>query len=149
MKRPIIRGNFISEWFGQRIYPEVRLSDAAVSGQKWGVCPFLTGVKRQRTECIKSENAYGVCTINSVGVDGRQDWLVCPYRVIDSNIVKAGCETIFQSGSANPPIPVSILSDKKGIAVLEESLKNHRKAFLFFQDKLGGLHPVPKTPSLV
>jgi hypothetical protein len=26
MKRPPSRGNFISEWFGQRIYPDVRLS---------------------------------------------------------------------------------------------------------------------------
>lgn len=132
------RGNFISEWFGQRIYPEVRLSDQAISGPNWGVCPFLSGVKRERTQCIKSENAFGVCTINSVGVDVRRDWLVCPYRVIDSDIVKAGCETIFGTNSSITPIPVSILNDKKGIAVLEEALTKNQSAFIFFQDKLGG-----------
>lgn len=138
MKSPTVRGNFISEWFGQRIYPQVKLSNAAVTGKNWGICPFLSGIKRQRTECIKNENAYGVCTINSVGVDQRQDWLVCPYRVIDSDIVKAGCETIFQAASANVPIPVSILGDKKGMAVLDEAFRRYQKAFLFFQDKLGG-----------
>jgi hypothetical protein len=104
----------------------------------WGVCPFLTGVKRQITQCIKNENAFGVCTINPYGVDARRDWLVCPYRVIDSDIVKAGCETIFEASASITPIPVSILNDKKGIATLEEALTKNRKAFVFFQDKLGG-----------
>lgn len=132
------RGNYISEWFGQRIFPEVRLNDRAMTGSNWGICPFLSGVKRQRTQCIKSENAFGVCTINSVGPDARRDWLVCPYRVIDSDIVKAGCETIFETRASVTPIPVSILNDKKGLAALEEALSKNRKAFVFFQDKLGG-----------
>jgi hypothetical protein len=147
MTKPQLRGNYISEWFGQRIYPEVRLSDKAISGSNWGVCPFLSQVKRQRTQCIKNENAFGVCTINSVGVDARRDWLVCPYRVIDSDIVKAGCETIFQSPDSVTPVPVSILGDKKGLAALEEALKRDRKAFVFFQDKLGGEISVSSTPS--
>jgi hypothetical protein len=132
------KGNYISEWFGQRIYPEVRLNDKAISGSNWGLCPFLTGVKRQRTQCIKNENAFGVCTINSYGVDARRDWLVCPYRVIDSDIVKAGCETIFEANASITPIPVSILNDKKGVAAFEEALTKNRRAFVFFQDKLGG-----------
>lgn len=132
------RGNYISEWFGQRIYPEVRLDDKAISGSNWGTCPFLSNIKRQRTDCIKTENAFGVCTINSLGVDGNRDWLVCPYRVIDSDIVKVGCETIFAVHTPITPIPVSILSDKKGITALEGALSKNRKAFVFFQDKLGG-----------
>ncbi len=132
------RGNYISEWFGQRTYPDVRLSDKAISGSNWGICPFLSGVKRQRTQCVKSENAFGVCTINSVGIDTRRDWLVCPYRVIDSDIVKAGCETIFEASTSITPIPVSILSERKGVAALEEGLAKRRRAFVFFQDKLGG-----------
>jgi hypothetical protein len=138
MKRSEPKGNYISEWFGQRIYPEVRLSDKDVSGSNWGICPFLSGVKRQRTQCIKSENAFGVCTINSAGIDSRRDWLVCPYRVIDSDIVKAGCETIFQASTSIIAIPVSILADKKGTAALEEGLAKNGHAFVFFQDKLGG-----------
>lgn len=147
MSKPPARGNYISEWFGQRIYPAVRLSDKAVSGANWGVCPFLSGVKRQQTQCIKNENALGVCTINSVGVDSRRDWLVCPYRVIDSDIVRAGCETIFQAGTANIPIPVSILADKKGMALLQNALDKHGTAFVFFQDKLGGEISISSTPA--
>jgi hypothetical protein len=138
MTKSPTRGNYISEWFGQRIFPEVRLNDSTISGSHWGVCPFLSGVKRERTQCIKSENAFGVCTINSVGGDTRRDWLVCPYRVIDSKIVKDGCETIFKSAASIAPIPVSILGDKRGFALLDESLDKNQRAFVFFQDKLGG-----------
>lgn len=147
MKKPQAKGNFISEWFGQRIYPEVRLRDRAISGSNWGVCPFLSEVKRQSTQCIKGENAFGVCTINSVGVDSRRDWLVCPYRVIASDIVKAGCERIFQVTDSVIPIPVSILGDRKGLSALEDALKQSQRAFVFFQDKLGGEISISSTPS--
>ncbi|MGD0024231.1 MAG: hypothetical protein ABSC37_06325 [Xanthobacteraceae bacterium] len=147
MSNSDLRGNYISEWFGQRIFPEVRLNDAEISGSYWGVCPFLTGIKRERTQCIKGENSFGVCTINSVGVDARKDWLVCPYRVIDSAIVKNGCETIFKGKASMAPIPVSILNDKKGVEILQESLEKNRRAFVFFQDKLGGEISISGTPA--
>jgi hypothetical protein len=52
--------------------------DARVmSGANWDRCPFLSTVKRANTKCVKTENAYGVCTINSVGDGLRKDWLVC------------------------------------------------------------------------
>jgi len=133
-----LKGNYISEWFGQRIFPEVRLSDASITGNNWGLCPFLSGIQRERTQCIKGENSFGVCTINSLGVDTRKDWLVCPYRVIDSAIVKNGCETIFEGSTSISPIPVSILNDKKGMTLLEKGLEDNGRAVVFFQDKLGG-----------
>jgi hypothetical protein len=144
--RPI-RGNFISEWFGQRIYPEVRLKESGISGENWGACPFLSAIKREKTTCVKSENAFGVCTINSVGGGRHRDWLVCPYRVIDSEIVQNGCETIFKSGTNLSPIPVSILKDKKGLKLLDKSLQQSGRAFVFFQDKLGGEISINGTPS--
>jgi Restriction endonuclease NotI len=148
MKKPAApKGNFISEWFGQRIYPEVKLDSGAISGKKWGVCPFLTSTKRETTQCIKGENAFGVCTINSLGAEGRKDWLVCPYRVIDSEIVKTGCATIFGEPLSSPPIPISILGDEKGIAILEKTLDAHQHAFIFFQDKLGGEISISGTPA--
>jgi hypothetical protein len=141
------KGNYISEWFGQRIFPRVLINEKSISGSKWGVCPFLSGVKRQSTQCVKSENAFSVCTISSVGSDGRRDWLVCPYRVIDSDIVKAGCESIFGEATSITPIPVSILGDKKGIAALDEALNKDGRAFVFFQDKLGGEISISGTPA--
>ena len=147
MKRPPSKGNFISEWFGQRIYPDVRLDSNAISGSNWGVCPFLTSVKREKTKCTKGENAFGVCTVNSVGGDARKDWLVCPYRVIDSEIVNSSCMTIFGFEPTVPPIPISILNQDKGIADFEKSLARHGVAFVFFQDKLGGEISISGTPS--
>jgi hypothetical protein len=67
--------------------------------------------------------------------------------VIDSAIVENACETIFGSGSAISPIPVSILRDKKGIELLEKSLQHSERAFVFFQDKLGGEISISGTPS--
>ena len=148
MKKPQIpRGNFISEWFGQRIYPEVKLDSKAISGTNSGICPFLTSTKRTRTQCIKTENAFGVCTINSLGAEGRKDWLVCPYRVIDSDIVHSGCATIFGAAPRTRPIPISILGDDKGIAMLENTLDTDGIAFIFFQDKLGGEISITGTPA--
>ena len=138
MKKPLQKGNFISEWFGQRIFPEVRLDSNAVSGANWSTCPFLTSVKRENTKCIKSENAFGVCAINSLGNGVRKDWLVCPYRVIDSEIVRGACAAIFGALPSLPPIPISILRDEKGRSALNQGLSVDGRAFVFFQDKLGG-----------
>jgi hypothetical protein len=147
MKAVPPKGNFISEWFGQRTYPSVRLDDKAISGSNFGLCPFLSSIRKEKTRCIKNENAFGVCTINSLGKGLRQDWLVCPYRVIDSEIVKSACETIFKSDSAIQPVPVSILSDTKGLAQIEKALIQSGKAFVFFQDKLGGEISINGTQS--
>jgi hypothetical protein len=137
-KKSRLKGNFISEWFGQRIYPEVRLDHNAVSGSNAGICPFLSVVKREKTTCIKPGNAFGVCTINSPSGGERRDWLVCPYRVIDSAIVSHGCETIFGYRKAVQPLPISILGSKKGLSAFEGDLDQNGTAFIFFQDKLGG-----------
>jgi hypothetical protein len=147
MKQPRLRGNFISEWFGQRIYPEVRLDSRAIDGSNWGICPFLSSIKREKSPCIKPENAFGVCTINSVGGDVRKDWLVCPYRVIDSEIVKISCITIFGVEPDIPPIPISVLNQPAGAADLSRSLAANGVAYVFFQDKLGGEISISSTLS--
>lgn len=111
------------------------------------MCLFLSSVKRERTKRIKNDNAFGVCTVNSVGSGTRKDWLVCPYRVIDSEIVNRSCVTIFGFEPIVPPIPISILSQGRGIADFEKSLERHGVAFVFFQDKLGGEISISGTPS--
>ncbi|HLK83266.1 MAG TPA: hypothetical protein VKT99_17485 [Xanthobacteraceae bacterium] len=104
-------------------------------------------MKREKTKCVKGDNAFGVCTVNSIGSSARKDWLVCPYRVIDSEIVNSSCVTIFDSKPAAPPIPISILNQDKGIEDLEKSLEMHGVAFVFFQDKLGGEISISGTAS--
>jgi DNA modification methylase len=133
------KGNYISEWFGQRVYPVVHLDMSAVTGKKSEQCPFLTAVLRQRTRCVKNENSLGVCAISSSSNGVRQDWLVCPYRVIDSRIVRRSCQLIFNLSDAEiNPLPASLLKDGEVRRGLEEQLRRGRTAYVFFQDKLGG-----------
>jgi hypothetical protein len=130
--------NFISEWFGQRVYPVVRVDASGLTGDAAGTCPFLSDVLHQKTLCTKNENSFGVCTISSVSNGPRQDWLVCPYRVIDSDIVRRGCQIIFGLASPVEPLPVSILANADELEAFAESVSRIGSGYLFFQNKLGG-----------
>jgi DNA modification methylase len=133
------KGNFISEWFGQRIYPAVRADVSAMTGKKSEHCPFLTSILRQQTRCVKNENSLGVCTISSNSNGIRQDWLACPYRVIDSRIVRRSCQLIFNLSDAEiNPLPASLLRDDGVRGGLEQKLRSGETVYVFFQDKLGG-----------
>ncbi|APW43593.1 DNA methyltransferase [Rhodoferax saidenbachensis] len=133
-----VKGNFVSEWFGQRIYPLVRLDMAAVSGKRAGTCQFLTNILKTSTDCVKNENSQGVCSISATSNGPRQDWLVCPYRVIDSEIVKRGCTMIFGLSTDVKPIPVSLLKHEGELDKFKKSVESSGSGYLFFQDKLGG-----------
>lgn len=132
------KGNFISEWFGQRIYPTVRLDMSALSGKRFGKCPFLSNILKTTTDCVKNENSLGVCSISSSSNGKRQDWLVCPYRVIDSEIVKRGCSLIFGLKKDVSPLPVSLLKHEGELEKFKNTVKKSGFGYLFFQDKLGG-----------
>jgi len=102
---------------------------------------------RQQTRCVKNENSLGVCTISSNSNGARQDWLACPYRVIDSRIVRRSCQLIFNLGDAEiNPLPASVLRDDTVRDELEQRLRNGNRAYVFFQDKLGGEISVIGTP---
>jgi hypothetical protein len=132
------KGNFVSEWFGQRIYPEVRLDVSSVTGAQINVCPFLTKTLKKKTECVKSDTSRGVCTISSNSNGSRQDWLVCPYRLMDSNIVKKGCQMIFGLPHEVLPKPVSLLTHEGELETFKQEVAREGVGYLFFQDKLGG-----------
>jgi DNA modification methylase len=146
-------GNYISEWFGRRIYPVVQLDGIrAISGPNKNVCPFLTQMLPDRTECWKGPNSKGVCTISSVSNGRRQDWLACPHRVIHTNIVKESCARIFGTeGADNYPVPVSALANGDRLQKFKEEIQANGFGFIFFQDKLGGeisLQGTDRSPEL-
>ena len=143
--------NFVSEWFGQRIYPAVKLDIAGVTGNSSGMCPFLGAVLQEPTPCVKNTNSAGVCTISSSSNGHRQDWLVCPYRVISSSIVSKGCQRIFGLDNEVSPLPVSVLHDAGKLAEFIAVVTDNGSGYLFFQDKLGGeisLTGTSKSPEL-
>ncbi len=131
-------GNFVCEWYGQRIYPDVRLDVSAVTGSSAGKCPFLSDVLHRSTSCVKNANSSGVCSISSTSNGTRQDWLVCPYRVINSTIVTRACQLIFGLEHAVEPVPVSILRDEVELKKFAEAISANGVGYVFFQDKLGG-----------
>ena len=144
--RTRVGGNFVSEWFGQRIYPTVRLDVARVSGENAGRCPFLSKVLHRSTSCVKNTNSTGVCTVSSISNGARQDWLVCPYRVISSNIVRRGCQLIFGLTHEVTPVPVIILEQADELRAFATAVNENGAGYLFFQDKLGGEISVIGTP---
>lgn len=131
-------GNFVSEWFGQRIYPVVRLDEARLAGRGRECCPFLTNIMHTHTECVKNTNSSGVCTVSSNSNGPRQDWLVCPYRVIGSELVQRACQMIFGLDHAAAPIPVPLLERAEESQQFEARIRREGVGYLFFQDKLGG-----------
>lgn len=139
-------GNFISEWFGQRIYPRVQIRSPAFGKSGVGDCPFLSQVLHRQAPCVKSINSAGVCTVSSTSNGARQDWLVCPYRVISSEIVSRACQAIFGLAHAVTPVPVSLLQSADELKRFEAEVRRQRVGYLFFQDKLGGEISVLGTP---
>lgn len=137
-RQSVSKGNFISEWFGQRIYPVVRIDSTKFPGAHYDICPFLTPVLSAPTKCIKNDNSIGVCSINAMSNGPRQDWLACPYRVIDSKIVTQACEKIFGKKPPKAPTPVSLLRNSERLNQLKGHIQEDGFGYVFFQDKLGG-----------
>ncbi|MGH3588611.1 MAG: hypothetical protein ACRDQ0_20065, partial [Pseudonocardia sp.] len=71
------------------MYPVVAKTERAMRDQHAGRCPFLTDVTGEDRKCVKNANSQGVCTVSSVSRShGRQDWLVCPIRSLDLDLVE-------------------------------------------------------------
>jgi hypothetical protein len=139
--------NSISEWFGHRVYPTVRASAKAQADQKRGLCPFLGSAvgKGGAVTCIKPSNSRGVCTVSSNSNGFQQDWVVCPYRTIDSPIFAHSTQRLFRL-HANQPfhlIPAPALAEEKTRTDVQRQLANGHAVFIYFIDKLGGEIDLP------
>jgi hypothetical protein len=129
--------NFISEWFGVRLYPDPHCTPSDVHAFRDRKCPFLTNTLARTTACVKSENSLGVCTVTtSKGV--LRDWIVCPYRVLEPTILHDVTQKIFGDPRTEIPIfPVVHLQESEKAAEILRRARNET-VYLFFQDKLGG-----------
>jgi len=144
-------GNYVSEWFGQRIYPAVRLNTSRLVGANAGLCPFLSDALGEAKSCTKPSNSTGVCTISSVCIGSRQDWLVCPHRVINSIILKRACQRIF--GLSYEVAPVASVSLKRPgeLDRFSNEVKKSGVGYVYFHAKLGGevsVSGTSKSPEL-
>lgn len=140
-------GNYVSEWFGHRVFPSVESSEASVRDQQDERCPFLSNVTGENRRCIKSEASKGVCTINSLSNGRREDWLVCPYRSFGPELIGSAVRTLFGLDSkANPQIvPAISLVHADTRMEISTRLAAGELVFIYFDAKLGGELSIPQT----
>jgi Restriction endonuclease NotI len=141
--------NLVAEWFGHRVYPTVAESGAALADQRERRCPFLSEAIGETTPCVKAAKSSGVCTISSRSNGPRQDWLVCPYRALDPNLVESAARRMF---GIDPGREVSIQSaptlGRAAVrADLEAVLERGGIAIVYVQDKIGGEISLSATDS--
>ena len=140
-------GNFVSEWFGYRTFPQVHGSKDALGTQTAGQCPFLTAATREKRECVKSAASHGVCTINNASNGIRQDWLVCPYRALDSDLIEDVVRRLFCAAPHQPllVVPAPALANPAMRAAVTGQAEEGALVVVYLQNKLGGEISVSAT----
>ena len=147
------RGNFVSEWFGYRTFPQVRASTDALRAQEAGQCPFLTAATGEQRECVKTASSSGVCTINNASNGSRQDWLVCPYRALDPDLIENVVRRLFRAPPDQPLLilPAPAVADRAVRIEIARQANEGALAVVYLQTKLGGeisISATDHTPEL-
>ena len=145
MSRPT--GNFVSEWFGHRVFPIVVETEHSREDQEAGRCPFLTDAVGEIRECIKRPTSRGVCTINSASNGVRQDWLVCPYRALNPVLISIATRRLFDldEDAELTILPAVKLARRTTQREVSERLDRNELVFTYFDAKLGGELSIPAT----
>lgn len=86
-----------------------------------------------------------MCTISSTSNGPRQDWLACPFRVIDSDIVSKSTRVIFGLDVDVAPVAASKFSIDGELTKFKRTVDGRGKGYVFYQQKLGGEISVPAT----
>lgn len=144
-------GNFISEWFGHRIYPLVADFPHARMDQTRERCPFLSAVTNETRQCTKAANSRGVCTISSSSNGIRQDWLACPFRALDSTLLGESARRLFgyTSGDEINLVAVTRLRDQAEAEAFRSAVRAGVPSLVYFHAKLGGeinISPTDRSP---
>ncbi len=139
-------GNYVSEWFGHRLYPDVVATERSRSDQSDERCSFLSEATGTTRQCVKRDASKGVCTINSASNGTRQDWLVCPYRALNRDLIASAVRRMFGLESVAPwVVPATRLDDSRVRSELTTRVSASDPTFIYFDAKLGGELSVPQT----
>lgn len=137
--------NSISEWFGHRTYPTVADAPAALADRKAERCPFLSAAVGGDRKCVKAANSRGVCTVSSELEGMQMDWVVCPYRTLESPLLDDAVRRLYgfdRQGRVHlTPAPALAGLDVR--TRLEASIRNQQPSLVYFMDKLGGEIDLP------
>lgn len=141
----------ISEWFGHRVFPTVAGHPSAHADQATERCPFRSRVAEKDMDCVKPVNSRGVCTISAGSNGSRQDWLVCPHRALDDDLLYPMVRQLFDlSADADMRIlPVTSLGNSLELEELFTTVNNAGAPpqFLTFQQHFGGEISLPRSPA--
>lgn len=142
-----VRGNFVSEWFGYRTFPHVYGNAVASRTQSAGHCPFLTAATQQQHECVKSASASGVCSISNASNGVRQDWLVCPFRAFDPDLIEDVARRLFGAKRDQPVVlrPAPVLGQPSQRSEIAERTRGGALAVVYLQNKMGGEISIRRT----
>jgi len=140
-------GNYVSEWFGHRVYPGIVSTPISIADQQNERCPFLSQATGEARNCIKPDAAKGVCTISSLSNGPRQDWLVCPYRALSDELVSNSIRQLFALPKSSEPFvtPAVTLKREQIRADIEGRLKAGQPVFIYFDKKTSGELSIPST----
>jgi hypothetical protein len=102
---------------------------------------------KDSTTCVKPPNSRGVCTISASSNGPRQDWLVCPYRALDDGLLADMVCRLYGIPPLDPVLicPVVALAEEADRSEILNAVHSGRRAFVYFQDKLGGEISLSKT----
>lgn len=140
--------NHIAEWYGHRVYPVVADSPRAIADQTAGACPFLSDATGETSACVKAANSSGVCTVSSVSQEhGRQDWLVCPIRSLDLELIDDVVRRLFGHDEQTEVLvmPVPVLRQTGRRDELKQAVARGVPTVVYFQTKLGGEITLSRT----
>lgn len=141
-------GNFVSEWFGHRVHPTVVSTPDAIRDQSGERCPFLSAATGEERQCIKTAKSKGVCSVSCISNGPRQDWLVCPYRAINSEIVGGAIRRLFGLAPTVEPFvtpAINLIKPEVRSDILAR-LDAGQTVFCYFDEKTGGELSIPSTP---
>lgn len=141
------KGNFVSEWFGGRVYPTVENARLTLADQRSHRCPFLSEATNESKTCVKPKSSLGICTISSSSNGPRQDWLVCPYRALDDKLLDNVVRRLFgiaEKGRVTV-VPAPILAVAAERKRFQGALKRGDTCIAYLQDKLGGEISISQT----
>lgn len=141
----------IAEWFGHRVFPTVAAHEQAQRDQREQRCPFLSQVAERDYGCVKAPNSRGVCTVSAGSNGSRQDWLVCPHRALDDDLLHAMVRRLYGLGDAEPVhvLPVTNLADLgvRARFLAAAADPTAPRQFLAFQQLFGGEIGLSRTPA--
>ncbi|GGL19088.1 hypothetical protein Sme01_36200 [Sphaerisporangium melleum] len=144
-------GNHIAEWFGHRVFPVVAATEASLNDQQSKRCPFLSDLTGELRDCVKPLRSHGVCTISSVSNGPRQDWLVCPIRALDSNLLEDAARRLFGHDASTPIniVAAPVLRDIVRAQEFRQAVISGVPSLVYFHAKLGGeisISPTERSP---